>query len=85
MENSELYDIITRNNKNLFQPQSNRPVYQRGPYNDGIKVCNNLPTQTKLLSSNFNQFKKDLKYFLHSFNTSAENFNYNRNVRIIFY
>lgn len=71
MEHSELYDMITRNNKNLFQPQSYRPVYRRGPYNDGIKVHNNLPTQTKLLSRNFNQFKKALKYFLHSFYTSA--------------
>jgi hypothetical protein len=79
MENSELNDIKTRNNKNLFQPQSNIPVYQRGPYNDGIKIYNNLPNQIKLLSSNFNQFKKALKYFLHSFYTLAENFNYNRN------
>jgi hypothetical protein len=67
MENSELYDIKTRNNRNLFQPQSNTPVYQRGPYNDGITIYNNLPTQIKLLSRNFNQFKKALKYFLHSF------------------
>jgi len=79
MENSELYDIKTRNNKNLFQPQSNIPVHQRGPYNDGIKIYNNLPTQIMLKSSNFNQFKKALKYFLHSFYTLAENFNYNRN------
>jgi hypothetical protein len=79
MEHSELYDIETRNNKNLFQPQSNIPVYQWGPYNDGIKIYNNLSTQIKLLSSNFNQFKKALKYFLHSFYTLAENVNYNRN------
>jgi hypothetical protein len=56
MENSELYDIKTRNNKNLFQSQSNTLVYQRGPYNDGIKIHNNLPTQIKLLSSNFKFF-----------------------------
>jgi hypothetical protein len=56
MENSELYDIKTRNNKNLFQSQSNILVYQGGPYNDGIKIHNNLPIQIKLLSSNFNFF-----------------------------
>jgi hypothetical protein len=60
-------------------------LYERGPYNDGTKIYNNLPTQIKLLSSNFNQFKKALKYFLHSFYALAENFNYNRNACIIFY
>jgi len=62
-ENSELYDIQTRNNKNLFQPQLNLSVYQRGPHYAGIKIYNNLPTQIKLLSSNFNQFEKALKNF----------------------
>jgi hypothetical protein len=36
MENSELYDIKTGNNKNLSQPQSNISVYQRGPHYAGI-------------------------------------------------
>jgi hypothetical protein len=57
-ENSELYDIKTRNNKNSFQPQSNLSAYQKDPHYAGIKLCNNLPTQIKLLSNNFNQFKK---------------------------
>jgi hypothetical protein len=74
MENSELYDSKTRNNKNLLQPQSNLFIYQRSPHYAGIKIYNNLPTQIKLLSSNFNQFKKVLKNFLelHTFHTSAE-------------
>jgi hypothetical protein len=38
MENSELYDIKTRNNKNLLQPQSNLSVYQRVPHYVGIKI-----------------------------------------------
>ena len=81
MENSELYDIKTRNHKNLSQPQTNLSVFQRGPHYAGIKICNNLPTQIKLLSGNFNQFKKPLKDFLqlHSFYTLAEYLNYNWN------
>jgi len=47
----------------------------RGPHYAGIKIYNNLPTQIKLLSGNFNQFEKDYKYFLqlHSFYTLALN------------
>ena len=82
MENSELYDIKTRNNKNLFQPQSNLStlIYQRVPHYAGIKICNNRSTQIKLLSSNFNQFKKALKDCseLHSFYTLAAYFYYIR-------
>ena len=79
-ENSKLYDIKTRNNKNLFQPQSNLSTYQRGPFYAGIKIYNNLPIQIKLLSSNFKQFKKALKEFLQlqSFYTLAEHLNYNK-------
>ena len=82
MENSELYDVKTRNKKNLFQPQSNLSINQRGPHYACIQiyVYNNVPTQIQLLSSNFNQFKKARKDFLqlHSFYTLAEYLNYDR-------
>ena len=80
-ENSELYDVKTRNNKNLFQPQSNLSVCQRGPHYACIKIYNNVPIQIELLSSNFNQFKNTLKDFLHlcSFYILAKYVNYNRN------
>jgi len=45
MENSELYNIATRNNSNLYQPSSHLAIYQKGPYCIGIKVYNNLPVQ----------------------------------------
>ena len=79
-ENSKLYDIKTRNNKNLFQPQSNSSINQRSPLYAGIKMYNNLPIQIKLLSSSFNWFKRALKDYLQlqSFYTSAEYLNYNR-------
>ena len=62
--NSELHDIITRKNKNLFQPQTNVSIYPKGPHYADTKTYNNLPTQIKLLSSNFNQCKRALKDFL---------------------
>ena len=81
MENSELYDIKIKNNNNLFEPQSNLHIYQRGPHYAGIKIYTNNPTQIKLLPSSFNQFKKVLKdlFQLHSFYTSAEYLSFNRN------
>jgi hypothetical protein len=79
-ENSNLHDIKTRNNKNLFQPPSNSSIYQRSPLYAGIKMYNNLSIQIMLLSSNFNQFKRALKDFLqlHSFYTLAECLNYKK-------
>jgi hypothetical protein len=38
-------------------------IYQTGPHYAGIKIYNNLPTPIKLLSGNFNQFKKAHKDF----------------------
>ena len=51
-EISELYNIKTRNNKTLFQSQSNLSVYQSGPHDAGIKIYNNLATLIKLLLNN---------------------------------
>jgi hypothetical protein len=51
MDNSELYNIKSRNNKTLFQSQSNLSAYQSGPRDAAIKIYNNLPTLIKLLSN----------------------------------
>jgi hypothetical protein len=40
-------------------------VYQKGTYYTGISVFNGLPSQIKELCHNRNQFKRDLKCFLH--------------------
>ena len=79
IENSKLYDTKTRNYKNLFQPQPNLSS-KRGCLYGGIKMYINLPIQIKLLSSNFNQFKKALKDIiqLHSSYAVAEYLNYNK-------
>jgi hypothetical protein len=64
--NSEIHNINTRNKLNLHLPMSNLSVYQKGTYYSGIKVFNSLPSQTKDLSHNRNQFKHALKNFLYS-------------------
>jgi len=63
--NSEIQSNNTRNKSNLHLPFSNLSVYQKGAYYSGIRVFNSLPSQIKDLSHNKNQFKCDLKIFLH--------------------
>ena len=41
--NSEIHSINTRQNSNLYQPQANLTLYQKGAYCSGIKVFNNPP------------------------------------------
>jgi hypothetical protein len=43
MEYSELHNIKTRNNANVFQPSSHLTVYQEVQHYFGIKVHNKLP------------------------------------------
>jgi hypothetical protein len=57
IENSELYNIKTRNNSNLYQPSSQLTVSQEGPYYIGIKVYNNLPVQRKFYHVILRNFK----------------------------
>jgi hypothetical protein len=42
-DNSEIYEIKTRQRKNLHQPLANLKKYQKGIHYLGIKVYNNLP------------------------------------------
>jgi len=80
MENSELYNIETRNNCNLYQPSSHLAIYQEGAYKIGNKVYNYLQVRIKMLLCNLKQFKIALMNFLQiqSFYTFSEHFNYNK-------
>jgi len=40
---SEMHGINTRQNSNLYQPQANLTLYQKGVYYSGVKIFNNLP------------------------------------------
>ena len=44
---SEMHGINTRQNSNLYHPQANLTLYQKGVYYSGVKIFNNLPPQYK--------------------------------------
>jgi hypothetical protein len=77
MKNSELYNIITRNISDLYQPSSHLMIYQKGPYCISIKMYKNLPVKVNMFSYNIKQFKTATMNFLeiHSFYTLSEYFN----------
>jgi hypothetical protein len=77
MENSELHNIKTKKNCNLFRPSSQLTVHQKGLQYFGITLYNNLPSQTNNLSNNVKQFETALNNFvqLRSFYTAFEYFN----------
>jgi hypothetical protein len=56
----------TRHNFDLYRPQANLTVYQRGPYYFGIKLFNYLPLNIKELANNNRQFRIALSTYLHS-------------------
>jgi hypothetical protein len=63
--NSEIHDINTRQNSNLYQPQANLTLYQKGAYYSGIKIFNNLPPHIRNLFRDIKKFKLQLAKYLH--------------------
>jgi hypothetical protein len=61
---SQIHGLNTRRNLDLYRPQTNLTIYQRGPYYFGIKILNHLPLNTKELAQNTKQFSKALNAFL---------------------
>jgi hypothetical protein len=55
--NSEIHNINTRYNNNLHYPVCNLTVYQKGTYDLGMKVFNNLPSSIKNLTNETKQFR----------------------------
>jgi hypothetical protein len=76
--NTEVHNIGTRQNVNLFLPSTSLTKVQKGAYYSGIKIYNQLPRELKQLSNNHKSFELALKRFLHanSFYTLNEYFNY---------
>jgi len=70
----ENYHIDTRQRNNLYLPQANLTIYQKGAYYSGIKFFNNLPLEIKNVAGNQKKFKIALKKFLYtySFYTAEE-------------
>jgi hypothetical protein len=51
----------TRQRNNLYLPQANLTIYQKGAYYVGIKIFNNLPLKIKNVVGNQKKFKITLK------------------------
>ena len=62
---SEIHSINTRQNSNLYQPQANLTLYQKGIYYSGVKTFNNLPPNIRNLFSDIKRFKLELVKYLH--------------------
>jgi len=62
---SETHGINTRQNSNLYQPQVNLTLYQKGVYYSGVKIFNNLPPNIRNLFSDIKRFKLELDKYLH--------------------
>jgi hypothetical protein len=76
--NSEIHNIGTRQNNNLFPPIISLTKVQKGAYYSGIKICNYLPVKLKELSNDQKSFSSALKRFLYvnSFYSMEEYFNH---------
>jgi hypothetical protein len=59
------HNLETRQSNNLYTPQANLSVYQKGAYYSGIKIFNKLPSNIKNVNGNITQFKTTLKRFLY--------------------
>jgi hypothetical protein len=58
------HTTATRQSQDLYSPQANLTVYQKGVYYAGVKMFNKLPTEIKSTYSNFKRFKVVLRHFL---------------------
>jgi len=66
LTNNENHILDTRQRNNLYLPQANLTIYQKGAYYLGIIIFNNLPLEIKNVAGNQIKFKIALKKFLHT-------------------
>jgi len=67
LTNTENCNLDTRKRNNLYLPQANLTIYQKGAYYSGIKIFNNLPSEIKNVGGNQKKFKIALKKFLYAY------------------
>jgi len=52
LTNNKNHNINTRQRNNLYLPQANLTIYQKGAYNAGLNIFNNLPLEIKNVAGN---------------------------------
>jgi len=50
--NNVNHNLDTKQRNNLYLPQVNLAIYQKGAYYSGIKIFNNLPLEIKNVADN---------------------------------
>ena len=66
LTNNKNHNLDTRQRNNLYLPQANLTIYQKGAYYSGIKIFNNLPIEIKNVAGNQKKFRIAMKKFLHT-------------------
>jgi hypothetical protein len=61
------HNIYTRQINNLYLPQANLTIHQKGAYYSGIKIFNNLHFEIKNVDGNQKKFKTALKQFFYTY------------------
>ena len=64
LTNNENHNLDTGQRNNLYLPEANLTIYQKGAYYWGIKIFNSLPLEIKNVAGNQKKFKIDLKKYL---------------------
>jgi hypothetical protein len=57
------HNFETRQSDNLYTPQANLSVYQKGAYYSEVKIFNKLPLNIKNVNGRITKFKTTLKSF----------------------
>jgi len=52
LTNHANHNLDTRQRNNVYLPQANLTIYQKGAYYSGIKIFNNLPLEIKNVAGN---------------------------------
>jgi hypothetical protein len=64
ISNTDIHDINTCYNYNLYLPSTNLSIVQKGVLSPGSEIYNHLPLNIKLLSKHIKQFKSLLRSYL---------------------
>ena len=67
LTNTENYNLGTRQRNNLYLPQANLTIYQKGAYYSGVKVFNNLPSEIENVDGRQKKFIIALEKFLYTY------------------
>jgi len=67
LTNNENHKLDTRQRNNLYLPQANLTIYQKGAYYSRIKIFNNLPLEIKNIAGNQKKILNCSEKCLHTY------------------